>query len=207
MKGITKRQKEVLDFIQQFISLYGYSPSYREVMHHFGFRSLATVSRYIHLLQKKEQLVFEKQSSRSVHPIKKEETKESILAAEVQLPFIGCLTFGSSLEIFAQPQSIAVPRSLISNLEHSYVIRARGEGFGEALIYDGDLLIVEGRQTANSGDVVIAALDRKETYIKKYYAEGQYIRLESLSMKLPPLIVPCEEVLIQGIVCSLFRLF
>jgi repressor LexA len=207
MKGLTKKQKEVLEYIQQYISLSGYSPSYREIMAHFGFRSLASVFRYVHVLKRKEQINFDKQSSRSLQLISQTKESEKELAAEVELPFIGLITGGIPLELFANTQSIAIPRSLVSNLEHTYILRARGDSLNEALISDGDLLIVEGRHNVESGDVVIALINHKETHVKRYYAEGQYIRLDSLSSQNPPLIIPCEEILVQGVVTSLFRLF
>src|SRR5262245_26913691 len=107
MIGLTKKQQEILAFIQDFIQRYHYSPSYREIMHHFGFASLGTVSKHLNALKRKGVLAGEKQSSRSIHPTFTDDRQKNTF--EVELPFMGHLTAGLPIETFPQAQTLAVP--------------------------------------------------------------------------------------------------
>src|SRR5437016_873353 len=125
MKGLTPKQHEVLKFIQQFIEQHHYSPSYRDIMHHFELNSLGSVYKYIRTLQRKGVLAADKHSHRSMKPIQiPKNVKES---TDIQLPLIGNLSIGYPLELFIQPQMIAVPSSLIQAPDNTYILQVQGD--------------------------------------------------------------------------------
>lgn len=199
MKGLTKRQVEVAAYIKEFIEKNRYSPSYREIQEHFQFSSLGSVYKHIRTLQRKGQLEAEKHCSRSLTlPKTKEQT------GELQLPFIGNITHENTIETFSQIQTIAVPASLISSFENTYVLRVRGDALNEELIGDGDLLIVEARQSAFSGELVVALLQNRKVIIKRYYPEGNHVRLTGHKETL---LIKSEEFILQGVIIGLLRFF
>lgn len=206
MKGVTKRQKEILDYIQQFIDINAYSPSYREIKNKFGFASLGSVHKHLHTLQRKGLLQAEKACSRSLNPI--QSSKNPIVEeTEVKLPFIGHVVAGKPIETFPKMQTIAVPRFLVPSAAHTYVLRAKGSSLQEELIFDGDLLIVEARHEAHAGETVVTLIHQQETWIKRYFPEEERIRLESLVPKKTPLFFKYDDLMIQGVLIGLFRIY
>ena len=207
MTGLTKKQQEILSFIQDFIHQYQYSPSYREIMRHFGFSSLGSVSKHLHALKRKGVLTGEKQVSRSIFPT--QSTFSTRNTVEIELPFIGHLSAGLPLETFPQAQTLAVPEFLVNLPERTYVLRARGNTLNEELIADSDLLLVEARNEAFAGEMVVGLWSKTQhaALVKRYFPEGNYIRLESQTKHLEPIVVKHEELRIQGVIVGLIRSF
>ncbi|CCB86663.1 transcriptional repressor LexA [Parachlamydia acanthamoebae] len=205
MKGLTKRQQEILDYIQEFIHSHQFSPSYREIMQNFGYSSLGSVSKHLQVLKRKGLLTSEKKCSRSIKPL---ETKPSHLNQhELELPFIGHILAGFPVEIFPKTQSLAVPKFLVQEPDSSYILRARGNSLNDEMISDGDLLIVETGREACSGEWIVALLNEHETFIKRYYPEGQYVRLAGHDSAQSPIMIHLDDLVIQGIVVGLVRLY
>lgn len=205
MKGLTKRQQEVLGFIQEYIKTHQYSPSYREIMCQFNFSSLGSVYKHVAVLKRKGLLTSEAKCSRSIRPVySKNETNTRI---ELELPFVGHVTAGFPIEIFSKAQTLAVPEFLVHDPNASYVIRAKGNSLNEEMISDGDLLIIEAGREAHPGEWVIAFLNNHDTLIKRYYPEGQYVRLLGHDLSKPPLMIRYQDLIIQGILVGLLRLF
>lgn len=201
MKGLTQKQNDILRFIHHFIETHHYSPSYREIMQHFAFSSPGSVYKYIHTLKRKGALIAEKRCSRSLTPI--DAPLSTKRQADVELPFIGNISAGHPIEMFIQTQTIIVPLSLVHAPDKTYVLRALGDSLNEEAINDGDLLIVEARQDAQAGEMIIALINQHDTVIKRYYPEGQYVRLESHHHQ--PFILRQESITIQGILLGLIR--
>ncbi len=203
MKGLSPKQREIFNFIQVFIDQNHYSPSYREIMKHFSFSSPGSVYKHIRTLKRKGVLEAEKQSSRSLIPI---ETASSIRnKSEIELPIIGSVVAGCTIEMFMQPQTLAVPAFLIHNSEKTYILRVHGNSLNEEAIKDGDLLLVEARQEAQAGETILALVNQHTIMIKRYYPEGQYIRLEGDHHQ--PMILRQESIFIQGILVGIIRIY
>lgn len=203
--GLTKKQREIIDFIESFITSHGYSPSYREIMKHFGFTSTATISKYVATLQRKGFLKMEKKSSRSLSlnhnahlPLSKDQAK---------LPLIGQLSEGLPLETFSKFEEVEVPSSFSFQPENSYVLKIKDGSFQEERMAPGDLIIVEAKQSAEIGSLILANINKMETLIKYYYPEGNYIKLESCNPNLQAIIVRDDSFSIQGAVVGLLRNF
>lgn len=203
MKGVTKRQREIIDFIQEFISSHRYSPSYREIGHHFGFSSLGSVHKHVDALKRKGLLAAQEKSSRSLAPLEPSPTTDHQI--EIDIPLIGQVTAGQPIQTFSQSQHVAVPRSLIHVPEKTYALRIHGDGLNEEMIAEGDIILVEARQQAHPGETVIALINGHDTIIKKIYPEGQQIRLTGCRAHHHPIIVKTQDIFIQGIVLALLR--
>lgn len=201
MKGLTSKQRHILEFIQNFINQHQYSPSYREIMDHFSFSSPGSVYKYIQTLKRKGVLSNEKQCSRSLLP--HQAASHSNHKAEIELPFIGQLIGGYPIELFMQSQRLTVPAFLVPSPDKTYVLRVRGNNLHEEFIHDGDLLLVEARQDAQAGETIVALINQNEAIIKCYYSEGQYIRLEGHHHE--PIILRETSIAIQGVLVGLMR--
>lgn len=205
MKGLTKRQSEVLSYIQQFIQKNHYSPSYREIMHHFEMNSLGSVYKHIAVLKRKGVLHAEKKVGRSIIPAEIPEKKTSIAEKEVEL--IGQISAGHMIEMFPQSQTVYVPDSLIHDSENTYALRVIGYSLSDELMMEGDLLLVEARTDVQPGETIVGLVNQQETIVKKYYPEGVYVRLVGQNAHHQSIILRSEDVLVQGIVIGLIRLY
>lgn len=206
MKGLTKRQSEMIHFIQEFISSNRYSPSYREIGNHFGFSSLGSVYKHINALKRKGLLQAQKQLRRSM-TLTETDSKPKETVTEIEVPFIGHISAGNPIQTFSQSQTISVPHSFVHSPEKTYVLRAQGDTLLEELIADGDLIVVEARQEAHPGETVVALINHHDTILKRYYPEGDYVRLLSNNSNQQPIIVRQVDVFVQGVVIGLMRHF
>lgn len=203
MSGLTKRQSEILEYIDTFIKDHKFSPSYREIRDHFSFRSLGSVYNHIRVLKRKGVLSAEAGLRRSILPTKRVE--KQVNSPEIELPFIGHVEKGQAIELFSHSQKLGVPEFLVHSPDSTYVIRVRGNGFQNELIADGDLILVEARSDPMDGETVLGYLNGRRAFILKYYPEGNTVRLEgkqgeSISMR-------AGSVSVQGVITGLLRLF
>lgn len=205
MKGLTPKQREILQFIQHFIEQHHYSPSYREIMQHFAFTSPGSVYKHIRTLKRKGVLTTETHAHRSVMPIILPQTTQDTV--ELKLPLIGHFSAGYPLELFVRTQTLAVPPSLVHAPENTYILQVQGDALQEEGIQDGDFLLIEARQDIQAGEIILGLINQQDSVLKRYYPEGQYIRLESQHPLHPALTVRHEHILIQGVLVSLLRLY
>ncbi len=203
MKGLTKRQREILDYIQDYVDNNKYSPSYREIMNHFGFTSTASVSKHLTVLQRKGAVSAQKNARRSVIPCESSSQQEESL--EVKLPFIGHVMAGAPIETFPRTQTLTVPKFLVHDIDKTYVLRARGDSLNSEMIGDGDLLVVEARTEALAGETIIGTLEENRTFIQQYYPEGNSVRLVSASSGES--VARNDQLTIHGVLIGLWRLF
>jgi repressor LexA len=204
VKGLTKKQREVVNFIQEFISSQNYSPSYREIMAHFGFRSLGSVYKHVSVLKRKGALAAEKNSARSIALTRPDQ--QLPLGRMVELPFLGYVAAGIPIETIPQAGTMSIPASLVVDLNKSYILQVRGDSLTDDQILDGDLIIVEARSSATHGETIVALINRNETIVKRFCTDGPFVRLEgSNNPTIQPIVVRQEDVRIQGVVRGLLR--
>jgi repressor LexA len=196
---LTKRQREILDYLNEFIQQHGYAPSLEEVGRRFGLSSLATVHKHLTNLQEKGFIKRAWNRSRSVELV---QTKAGGRA--VELPLLGFVAAGAPIEAVATAESIAVPEDLVGKKD-TYVLRVRGESMIDEQIRDGDFVIVEDRKTAQNGEMVIALLGGSDVTLKKFYRENGQIRLQPANPSMQPLIVPADQLQVQGVVVGVMR--
>ncbi len=199
MLPLTKRQREILDYLNEFIQQHGYAPSLEEVGRRFGLSSLATVHKHLTNLQEKGFIKRTWNRSRSVELL-----QSRAAGRAVDLPLLGYVAAGAPIEAIATSETIAVPETLVGKRD-TYVLRVRGESMIDEQIRDGDYVIVEDRKTAENGEMVIALLGNSDVTLKKFYRENGHIRLQPANPAMQPLVVPAEQVRVQGVVIGVMR--
>lgn len=194
--NLTRRQKEILDFIRNYRNSHGISPTQREIRENFGLSSFGTVQKHLKRLEEKGALSREWNRSRGISP-----SAERGSSREVAL--LGFVAAGRPIEPFPDEERIEVPASLLGKGEH-FVLRVRGDSMIEDGIRDGDYVVVARRETAQNGQTVVA-LVRGEATLKRYYAEGSRIRLQPANSSMKPLTVDVRDFRLQGVVTGLIR--
>jgi repressor LexA len=199
VQPLTKRQREILDYLQEFIQQHGYAPSLEEVGRRFGLSSLATVHKHLTNLQEKGFIRRSWNRSRSVE----------LLAARtgqraMELPLLGYVAAGAPIEAVTTNETIAVPEALVGRRE-TYVLRVRGSSMIDEQIRDGDFVIVEDRKTAENGEMVIALIRGSDVTLKRFYRENGHIRLQPANQTMQPLIMDAALVQVQGVVVGVMR--
>lgn len=197
--GLTKRQKEILDFIDWFMDRMGYAPSLEEIGAHFRLSSVATVHKHLVNLQEKGLIRRDPSRSRSIELIE----PEPIVPA-VSAPLYGYVAAGQPIEAIANPETIALPPDLVGR-KRVYVLQVKGDSMIEEHIQDGDYVIVEERKHAEAGEMVVALLRGEEATLKRFYQEDGMVRLQSANPAMEPIRVPADEVKLQGVVVGVVR--
>ena len=193
--NLTKRQKEILDFIRTYRSEQGISPTQREIREKLRLSSFGTVQKHLKRLEEKGALKRDWNRSRGISP-----------AAEVtgaRVALLGLVAAGRPIEPFPVEETIEVPASLLGKGEH-FVLRVRGDSMVEDGIRDGDYVIVSRRPNAQNGQTVVA-LVRGEATLKRYYTEGSKVRLQPANAAMKPMTVEARDIVIQGVVTGLIR--
>ncbi len=199
MLPLTKRQREILDYLNEFIEQHGYAPSLEEIGRRFSLSSLATVHKHLTNLQEKGFIRRAWNRSRSVELV---QTRAGGRA--VELPLLGYVAAGAPIEAIATAESIAVPEDLVGKRD-TYVLRVRGESMIDEQIRDGDFVIVEDRKTAENGEMVIALLGNSDVTLKKFYRENGQVRLQPANPTMRPILVAPDQIQVQGVVVGVMR--
>jgi len=199
---LTKRQKQILDFINSFISKNDYSPSYMEIAEHLGVSSPATIHQHIKALKVKGMVRGFANQKRSLEPIVLSSYRDAVA---VDLPLVGLITAGEPIEAIEQRETIALPADFVPHADNSYVLRVKGQSMIEDGIWDGDYVVVERNHSPQNGDVVVALLDNAYATLKKFYREKDRIRLQPANSSMKPIY--SKDPLIQGIVRAVIRKF
>jgi repressor LexA len=197
---LTKRQKEILDFVSRHIERKGYAPTIEEIGEHFGLSSLATVHKHLTNLQDKGLIKRAWNRSRAL-----ELTPTQVKVQAVELPLLGRVAAGVPIEAVSGTETVFVPEDMIGKKE-TYVLQVKGESMIEEQIRDGDYVIVENRQTARDGEMIIALLENESVTLKKIYREaGGRVRLQPANARMDPFYVNEEDLRIQGVVIGVLR--
>lgn len=199
MPNLTKKQKEILDFITQFIQTNDYAPSYREIAEYFGLSSTATVHEHVKSLEDKGLITSSQNAARSLEIV-----HQGRFGKSIELPLAGLITAGEPIEAIETRETIAVPQSLVRD-ENSFVLKVKGESMIEEGILSGDYVVVERNFYPKNGDVVVALLDNTYATLKKYYREKDRIRLQPANKTMKPIYA--KNPAIQGVVRAILRTF
>jgi len=203
---LTERQKEILEFIHEYRRQKGIAPTHREICERFGFSSYGTAYKHLKLLQEKGFLRRDWNQKRGIELLRAIPGGEG--APEKELPFFGRIAAGRPIEAVAGHEKVAVPGHLLSSSRPGdhYVLRVVGESMIDEGIHDGDFIIVLRRDVAEPGEMVVALVGDDAT-LKRFYPEGEYVRLQPANPTMQPMRVPAREVRVQGVVVGLMRKF
>jgi repressor LexA len=197
--AVTRRQKEVLDFITGFVQRNGYSPSFEEIAHGLSLRSLATVHKHITNLQSKGLLQRSHNRSRSIDVLPQRPKARS----SERLPLLGRIAAGLPIEAVENAETLSLG-DIVGNRD-VFALQVRGESMRDEHIVDGDYVFVEKASTATEGEIVVALVNGAETTLKRYYIEGSTVRLQPSNSEMDPIFVPASQVAIQGRVLGVLR--
>ena len=203
---LTKRQKEVLNYLVGFINKNGYSPSFEEIAHAMKLTSLATVHKHLSTLDKKGFIRRGYNQSRSIEVIQlPKQVREEILDRHVvELPLHGKIAAGSPLEAVEDHETISLAD--FARGQNTFVLQVKGESMRDDHILDGDYIVVEQTQVANPGEIVVALVGDNEATVKRFYREPSgRIRLQPANSAMEPIMVSAADVKIQGRVVGVLR--
>lgn len=201
--AITRRQKEVWDFINQFVQTQGYSPSYEEIGEGLGLSSLATVHKHISNLEEKGLLKRDYNRSRSIDLLPLKQRNKPAATPGVALPLVGRIAAGRPIEQVETPETISLAD--FTRSKDVFVLEVSGESMQDEHIVDGDYVLVEKTPTARNGEIVVALVNGSETTLKRFYKEGERIRLQPSNASMQPIMVAAAAVQIQGRVIGVLR--
>lgn len=208
MREITKRQKDVLEIIERFTNDKGYPPSYRDITKILNLASAAGVHKHIKALVKKGFLTKENHLSRSLRIKDTARGKDVASGFEmVELPLVGFVAAGEPIEAIEQKgETLLVPAAQLKQpTRKHFILQVRGDSMIEESILNGDYVIVEERQTARNGEVVVALVDGQDATLKRFYWEKDRVRLQPANARMEPIFVSGDKIQIQGVVKGVWR--
>ena len=198
---LTKRQKEILDYIATSIEDQGYAPSFEEIAESFGYSSLATVHEHLSNLERKGYIRKSYNESRSIELI-----GHGRGTPVVELPLLGAVAAGLPIEAVRDTETLAVPPDMVSRRRDNYVLRVEGNSMIEEQIRDGDYIVVQAQDRAEDGQMVVALVGDESATVKKLYREAAgKIRLQPANPTMEPIFVDADDVRIQGVVVGVIR--
>ncbi|HLI77047.1 MAG TPA: transcriptional repressor LexA [Acidobacteriaceae bacterium] len=201
--AITRRQKEVLDFLSGFTSRNGYSPSYEEIAAGLGLNSLATVHKHVTNLQSKGLLQRAHNRSRSIDVLPQRSNRKGGGGGSDRLPLLGRIAAGQPVEAIETAETISL-NDIIGTRE-VFALEVRGDSMRDEHIVSGDFVLVERTRTAREGEIIVALVDGADATLKRFYREGSLIRLQPSNAEMAPIYAPATNVSIQGRVLGILR--
>jgi repressor LexA len=198
---LTRRQKQILTFLESYIQANGYAPSFEEIADKFHLNSLATVHEHLTNLEQKGYIRRTHNESRAIEMVPRPGQ-----TGATELPLLGQVAAGEPIEAIPQPETIAIPNDLLPRRGSAYVLRVRGDSMIDDHIEDGDYVVVHNRNTANQGQMVIALLQGTSATVKRIYREADgWVRLQPANDQVQPIRVHENDLLIQGVVVGVIR--
>ena len=198
-----RRQKQILDFIKQYIDKYSYSPTLGEIAESIGVSSLATVHEHLQALVSKGVI---KKFEGAVRGIEVLDRKISSTLQGIELPILGYIAAGQPIQVYTDPDAtVKISPSMLSGKKRSYVLQVKGDSMIEEGILDGDYVIIEEQSTALDGDIVVALLENGLATLKRFFKEPNRIRLEPANSAMTPIYT--TNVKIQGKCVGVIRRF
>ena len=198
---LTRRQKQILTFLENYIQANGFAPSFEEIAEKFSLNSLATVHEHLTNLEQKGYIRRTHNESRAIEMVPRPGQ-----TGATELPLLGQVAAGEPIEAIPQPETIAVPNDLLPRRGSAYVLRVRGSSMIDDHIEDGDYVVVHNRNTANQGQMVIALVQGTSATVKRIYREANgWVRLQPANEQVQPIRVHENDLLIQGVVVGVIR--
>src|SRR5215475_7555317 len=197
---LTRRQKEVWDYLEDYIATHGYAPTLEEIGAHFGLSSLATVHKHLINLERKGAINRKWNLSRAIEIAPPEKTFKA-----VELPLLGRVAAGAPIEAIETNDTLTIPENFIRRPRNAFALRVQGESMVGEGILDGDYIVVEKRPAADNGETVVAVMNGEAT-VKKFYRErGGKVRLQPANPQLQPMVVRERDVEVRGVVVAVLR--
>ncbi len=198
---LTKRQREILNFLSVYAEENGYAPSFEEIAQRFEYNSLATVHEHLTNLERKGYIKRSYNESRAIEIL-----PSQAFPRAVEVPLLGAVAAGMPIEALNSSESVAVPEDFVGRAGNHYVLRVRGNSMIDEQIRDGDYVVVNERRAADNGEMVIALIDGSSATVKRFYREGNgRIRLQPANDAMEPIYLQDADLRIQGVVVGVLR--
>jgi repressor LexA len=198
---LTKRQREILNYLTVYTEQNGFAPSFEEIAENFDYNSLATVHEHLTNLERKGYIKRSYNESRAIEILPSEANPRA-----VELPLLGSVAAGFPIEALESNETLCVPDNMVGRGGNHYVLRVRGNSMVDEQIKDGDFVVVNQRERADNGEMVIALINGNSATVKKYYRERDgRIRLQPANETMQPIYVHENDITIQGIVVGVMR--
>jgi repressor LexA len=199
--SLTKRQREILDYLNDYTGSNGYAPSFEEIAEKFTYNSLATVHEHLSNLERKGYIKRQYNESRAIEILPSE-----VFPKALELPLLGTVAAGLPIEAHTHNETVQVPEDFIRRGGNHYVLKVRGNSMIDEQIRDGDFVVVQEKKAADNGEMVIALLNNSGATVKKYYRERDgRVCLQPANETMQPLYVDPRDVAIQGVVVGVMR--
>lgn len=198
---LTKRQKEILEYIRGFIDENGYAPSFREIAFYFDFSSTGTVAEYVNILQEKGYITKDAMEARAIQLTPSFDTGLEIF----NIPLEGVIDAGRPIEAIRTHETIDIPRDMMGR--KTFALRVRGDSMIEDGILEGDYVIIEQTNSVRNGEIVVALVDNENATLKRFYDEKTGIRLQPANRTMKPMFFAKKRITIQGKVKGVIRKF
>ena len=206
MKYLTERQRDILQFIEEYKREKGVAPTHREICDRFGFSSYGTVYKHLSLLEKKGLIRRDWNQKRGVELVEQPAAPPPASAPGTRdLPLFGYIAAGRPIDVDVSDEVITVPERLTTRGDN-YVLKVRGDSMIDDGIMDGDYIIVAHRREADNGQMVVASVSGEVT-LKRFYKEGERVRLQPANSAMSPIYARSRDVAVQGVVVGLMRRF
>lgn len=193
---LTKRQKQILNYIQKYIAKNDYAPTHEEIRKHFRLSSLSTIHEHLENLKNSGLLIKEENRPRAISTKKENST--------IEIPLVGIIAAGQPIEALETPnETITITKNKISDFKQHYALRVQGNSMIDEGIFDGDIVVIRKQEFVDNGQTVVAIIDDNETTLKKLYREKNRIRLQPANPTLFPIYR--KEVEIRGVVVKIIR--
>ncbi len=197
---LTRRQKEIWDYLGAYVEEYGYAPTLEEIGAHFGLSSLATVHKHLSNLERKGLITRMWNLSRAIELTPPENPVEAI-----ELPLLGEVAAGAPIEALETEGRLAVPVDFVRRPHSAFTLRVRGGSMVGEGILDGDFIVVESRSSADNGETVVALVEGEAT-VKTFHRQADgLIRLQPANPSMEPILALEEKVEVRGIVVAVLR--
>lgn len=213
--ALTERQQKILDFIGASIDKHGYPPTIREIGKDVGISSTSVVNYHLNKLKDLELLERDDQISRGLKlTAKARPMVDAGNGATVSLPIVGTIQAGLPVPVMDartafetdEQDMISVTREIVPRGDKVYALRVKGDSMIDALINEGDIVVMQSTHTASNGDMVAAWIkDREETTLKRFYHENGRVRLQPANPTMDPIYVALDNLEIQGKVIAVIR--
>lgn len=203
MKELTRRQKDILEFVKKYIVSYGYPPTVREIAKGLGLSSPATIHSHLSNLEEKGYIKKDELKNRAIELLVENEFEEHNDRV-IDVPLLGKVAAGNPILAIENPDTFfSLPISLIPSKKEVFTLEVSGESMVNVGIYDGDYVIVEKTNVARNGEIVVAMTDENEVTLKTFYKENGYFRLQPENDSMEPIIL--DSVTILGKAIGLYR--
>lgn len=196
-----RRQRQIIDFLRQFVQQHGFSPTLQEIANAIGVTSLATIHEHLATLARKNIIRRYEGAVRGIDLM----TEDLQLGeGSVEIPILGTIAAGSPIEPYTDPNAVMqIAPQFLSGNRRTYVLQVKGTSMIEDGILDGDFVVIEEQDVANNGDIIVALLENGVATLKRYFKEATRIRLEPANASMRPIYA--TQVRVQGKVTAVIR--